>query len=217
MAYRIGFCGPKGVGKSSTAGMIQVGTAGSFKEVHMLEGAYEGMANMLGVPREALERAESKDTPWDFQTAPCPLLAGKTPRNVFDWLGKVMREEFGDEIFVQLWAEHVHRSVCSAAMNTSVRFPYEAKYMHVVVELVRPGVEYDGTKYNTRIPEECIDLQWELPDKIHSTWRDSMVKLSSELFAQMRTHQDEEMKRHAVLRGVDVDKPYYKPGESTWP
>lgn len=164
---RVGLCGPKGVGKSSSAEWASSCCEDlgdriiSFDVIHNLHSSYEALAIMWGVPRSLLENAITKDTPWIKEDAPVPALVGETPRDLLDQHGIEMREKFGDDIFVKLWHRSVDRlqprlDEFMVVFNTSVRFDCEAEGMDMVIEITRPGVEYDGTQYNTRISDHLI-------------------------------------------------------------
>lgn len=180
----VGFAGPKGVGKSTTATLLRHFTRGKWVDVHMLDGPYTAVSHMLGLPREMMESSFHKDVLFTERTAPIACLHGKTSRDVINLMAKAFREEFGDEFFIQLWSKdvatfHSHREVVT---NSSVRFPFEVPHLDVVVELVREGVNYDsdpnGDPYNQPLPSECIDetlslnaygmSQYELAHWIHT-------------------------------------------------
>lgn len=147
---KIGICGPQGVGKSTLAQNLP------FYELHMLDSSYEGMATILGVDRDLMENPKTKDELFGADNKPSLRFAAKTPRNIMDWWGDTFRAQFGESAFVELWCEQARKLDLPIILNTSIRFDYEAKFMDYVFELERDGVEYDGSKFNTRIDPRLI-------------------------------------------------------------
>lgn len=179
---RIGICGPRGVGKSTTALALEDnGSVGlliqnremenrpfKYQELHNLHSSYEGLSTIFSIPRQFLEAAKSKDDPFNEKDAPTPKMIGMTRRQILDNHGVYMRELYGDDVFIKLW----HRTVDAMSgfdlqrvfLNTSVRFDCEAEGHDAVIELVREGVDYDGSRYNTRINPDLITHRCYLQD-----------------------------------------------------
>lgn len=158
---RIGFCGPQGAGKSYAAHYIAEHERGlDITILHAISSCYDGIATILGVGRQALEDPAVKDLAWTEADAPVPSLAGVTPRNVMDSIAGYLRMEYGATVLAELWCRTAAMQPADVVINDAVRFPFEVDSLDVVIELTREGVAYDGTKYNTRLPDYCIDFTW---------------------------------------------------------
>lgn len=170
---RIGFCGPQGAGKSTTVDVISRELSRlhwSDFRLHAIDSVYRGVATMLEVSREALESASLKDEPWTEANAPVPALAGRSPRNVIDSIAGYLRLEFGSSVLAELWDRRSLALGVDVVFNDAVRFPCELEHLDVVIELTRTGVAYDGTKYNSRLPDYCIDFTHSLDDPEAVRW-----------------------------------------------
>ena len=134
----LGFCGKAGVGKSYAADIIRE-HYGHIQHVPFA-GPLKAIMTQLGLPREKLNELEYKETP-------NPMLCGKTPREVMQYLGTEFGREFiGGDLWVDLWKRHVEGCVerwpnCFIVVD-DVRFQNEVDAIHsfggIVVEIRSP-------------------------------------------------------------------------------
>ena len=196
---RIGFTGPQGVGKSTTADALVDGPDEILiTKLHAIEGVYEGMAAIIGISQSKLSDPAAKSTPWTECTSPVPALVGVKPRDVIDYAAGQLRLAYGEDVLAQLWARRAGSPAYAGwdvIINDAIRFECELDAMDVVIELTRKGVAYDGTTYNRRLPEWAIDSIVDLDDP-------TAIRALQQRVYQWRLRQTH---GHAVLPSVEEE------------
>lgn len=140
----IGFCGPAGAGKSTAAEHLV--KRWRFDRVRFA-GPFKAMMLALGLSVDQVDGALKEE--------PSPLLCGRTPRQVMQWLGTEWgRNLIGDGFWIAAWQAAVERvpprftyrggfDPIRLIVADDVRFANEAKAIRqrggLVVRIERPG------------------------------------------------------------------------------
>lgn len=84
---------------------------------------------------------------------------GKSPRQVFQWLGGLLRKDVHDDFFIGNMKQRIENSKADVIVITDVRFLNELKLIKFmdgkVIKIVRPNAE--TTKHSDDISEQGIE------------------------------------------------------------
>ena len=177
----IGFAGPAGVGKDTTAAILAayLTSAGAqVKHESFAAPLYEGLSGITGIPVQVLSDQRWKNQHLTWPGAPRGM-ADWTPRELMQWLGtEVFREQFGSDFWInrfrdraEAWLkEHIPPGgffmPTSRASGThgavvivsDLRFPNECSACDYVVEIARQGVTYSNEHASAkRLPDTCFN------------------------------------------------------------
>jgi len=158
----IGLAGPGGVGKDTTGTNLRniIGEHRPARTEYLAKPLYEMASALSGVPIPKLQDRATKETPFSvwYQEVPDSML-NHSPRTLLQFLGKMMRDQFGGDVWVDLLRYRVKEftSKGGVVIVTDVRYVNEAVMMDTVVELEREGVAYANNHESAmRLPAELI-------------------------------------------------------------
>ncbi len=84
---------------------------------------------------------------------------GKSPRQIFQWLGGLLREDIDDDFFIGNMKQRIENSKAAVIVITDIRFLNELKLIKSmggkVIKIVRPNAE--TTKHSDDISEQGIE------------------------------------------------------------
>jgi hypothetical protein len=163
LPFIVGLCGPAGCGKSTVA-QAYAKTARNIIAHAFATPLYQLVSQFCfgdASRYTELRAPATKEVPWTAETAPIPTLIGWTPRKLMQVVGT---DCFRNHVGPGVWVEKAVAAAKSSkacgfdiVVMEDVRFPSEAEVCDVVVEVVRPGVEYAGNHASAkRLPDGVI-------------------------------------------------------------
>lgn len=166
----VGFCGPRGTGKDTTAGIVSgilQRESISVQCDYFARPMYEVMSILTGKTVEWLSDQRNKNVVWTEEAAPLPCLAGQSSRKLMQTFGtEFVRNSISTEFWVQHFLKRARDSGCDLVFVTDVRFDNEAVVCDSLIEVRRTGVEYTGEHASERgVPAHLIDATfWLTPE-----------------------------------------------------
>jgi hypothetical protein len=184
----IGFAGPKGVGKDTTADRVsELLTRRFFIRIdRFAKPLYDHLEQLTGITYEQAQDRAIKDRPWRLQDEPLPGLAGLSPRQILIDYGADLRRRYGEDILARMLVSRAKKFARDCVAHefhhvlyiaTDCRLFVECQHMDLVYELEREGVEYEGGKTESGLegyPATKVDLDH--PESIQGIVDDIIIR-----------------------------------------